>query len=296
MEELVEVEEINGEVFLRTFVLTPTAEVRERTVFATPRVSERVHHRYRRCVRSPQMGMLHDPENLVENIRGYNPGEYARVCVKYYPGSEAVFRVHEGIRRDEYPGPDRVSPWHQEENGVDISQKRAMEIKEVASLNGTRPIERRTIFSPSIYVAVGVLNTQYNPNKPDSPQYCDIMYNIELGIIRCTQRSGRLGCWYQHGAKDHRLDVDRVQRAETKNSVRRVARAQKYRNKTTFMSVKAIQLLRIESPICARVRFGPVRQEVELPVFFLFDRQMFEREEDRFLPRDERRVKADVHF
>ncbi|PIC49161.1 hypothetical protein B9Z55_007856 [Caenorhabditis nigoni] len=45
----------------------------------------------------------------VENIRGYNPGEYALVFVKYRPGSEAPFKVHERICRDEYSGPDRVS-------------------------------------------------------------------------------------------------------------------------------------------------------------------------------------------
>ncbi|PIC20530.1 hypothetical protein B9Z55_025700 [Caenorhabditis nigoni] len=190
MEEHVMVAERNGEVFLRTFVLTPTAEVQEQTAFSTPRVSEGVHHRYRRCVWSPQMGMLHDPRNLVERIRGYNPGEYALVWVKYRPGSEEVFRVEEGIRRDEYPGPVRVSPWHEEENGLDISHKRDMEIKEVASLNGTRPIEMRTIFNPSIYVAEGVRDPQHNPDRKDSPQYCDLMYNIELGIIRCKENSG----------------------------------------------------------------------------------------------------------
>ncbi|CAO4386907.1 unnamed protein product [Caenorhabditis nigoni] len=292
MEKLVEVEERNGEVFLKTFVLTPTAEVQDATVFATPRVSERVCNRYRECVWSPQIGMVHDPRNLVDDIRRYNPGEYALVWVKYRHGREEVFRVVEGIRRDEYTGPDRISPWHKEENGVDIYHERAMEIKEIASRNGLVPIERRTIFSPSIYVAKKVLNPLYNPDKLESPKYCDIMYNIELGIIRCVQGAGTLGCWYQHGVKDQRLNVNRVSRIESKESVRRVARGQNYRNKPTFVSVKAALLQRITSPI----RALDDGKEVELPVSFRFDRKMFEEEEDHSRPRDERRIKANVHF
>ncbi|UMM43565.1 hypothetical protein L5515_019026 [Caenorhabditis briggsae] len=188
MERLVEVKVSNGNVFLKTFALTPSANVEE-SPYSTAPVSDKVHYRYKGCVYSPQLGMLEDPDNVVRNIRGYNEGEYARVCVEYYPGNEVAFRVVKGYSRTEYFGPERVSPWHQDENGDDVYHERAMEIKRVASRNNTFPIGRTEIFNPSICVAVRVLNPEHNPSKPGSTPLCAMMYNIELGIIRCTQRA-----------------------------------------------------------------------------------------------------------
>ncbi|CAO4386881.1 unnamed protein product [Caenorhabditis nigoni] len=278
MEELVDVKVRNGDVFLKTFALTPSTNVQE-SPYSTAPVSDKVYQRYRGCVYSPQLGMLEDPDNIVRNIRGYNEGEYALVRVEYYPSDEndeKVFRVVKGYSRAEYLGPERVSPWHQEENGDDVYNERAMEIRRVASRNNTFRIRRAEIFNPSICVAVRVPNPEYNPDNDGSTPLCNMLYNIELGIIRCTQRA-RLGCWYQHVVNDHR---------KHKLSMRR------HRRRLTFSSVTATQLQRILGPIRAR----DDGEEVELPVSFRFDRQMFEREEDHSLPRDQRRIKADAHF
>ncbi|PIC12924.1 hypothetical protein B9Z55_028028 [Caenorhabditis nigoni] len=219
MEELVDVKVRNGDVFLKIFALTPSTNVQE-SPYSTAPVSDKVYQRYRGCVYSPQLGMLEDPDNILRNIRGYNEGEYALVRVEYYPSDEndeKVFRVVKGYSRAEYLGPERVSPWHQEENGDDVYHEREMEIRRV------------------------------------------------------------LGCWYQHVVNDHR---------KHKFSMRR------YRHRLTFSSVTATQLQRILGPIRAR----DDGEKVELPVSFRFDRQMFEREEDHSLPRDQRRIKADAHF
>ncbi|CAO4386882.1 unnamed protein product [Caenorhabditis nigoni] len=275
MEELVDVKVRKGDVFLKTYALTPSTNIEE-SPYSTAPVSEKIYQRYRGCVYSPQLGMIEDPDNILGNISGYNEGEYAIVRVEYYPGDEKPFKVVKGYSRAEYVGPVRASPWHQEENGDDVYHEREMEIRRVASRNNAHPIGRTEIFNPSICVASGVPNPEYNPDKLGSTPLCNMFYNLELGIIRCKQRA-RLGCWYQHVVNDHR------KQKHTRKG---------YRHRLTFGSVTATQLQRIVSPIRAR----DDGEEVELPVSFRFERQMFEKEVDHSLPRDQRRIKADAHF